>query len=74
MITDLTLTKLSFKNAGYDSFLNAIHYNFIHPTKGKFIAVMPDKYSEVQVDSVDYTINLVFSNLQDLKEWILDKI
>ncbi len=74
MITDLTLRRLSFENIGYDSFLNAMHYNFKHPTKGKFIAVMSDRYSEVYIDSVDNSINLVFKNIQDLKDWILDNI
>ncbi|SEC84977.1 hypothetical protein SAMN04489761_3765 [Tenacibaculum sp. MAR_2009_124] len=74
MITDLTLKKLSFENIGYDSFLNAMHYNFTHPTKGKFIAVMANRYSEIHIDSVDYSINLIFKNIQDLKEWILENV
>ncbi|CAM1364011.1 hypothetical protein TPENAI_30362 [Tenacibaculum litopenaei] len=70
MITDLTLQKLAFQYAGYDNLISAIHYNFTHPTKGKFTATMPDKYSKVEIDSMDFSVNLVFENLHELKEWI----
>ena len=74
MITDFTLRKLAFEYAGYDSLLNGIHYNFTHPTKGKFTALMPDKYSKIELDSLDYTINVVFTSLNDLKDWIKDTL
>ncbi len=70
MITDFTLKNLSFEYVAYDKLLNGIHYNYLHPTKGEFIALMPDKDSKIEIDSVDYTVNLVFDSLSELKKWI----
>ncbi|CAM1348848.1 MULTISPECIES: hypothetical protein [Tenacibaculum] len=70
MITDFTLKKLSFEYVAYDTLLSGIHYNFNHPTKGAFTALMPDKYSKIEIDSVDLSVNLIFNDINDLKEWV----
>lgn len=70
MITDFILKKLSFEYVTYDRLLSGIHYNFNHPTKGKFTALLRDKHTNVEIDSIDLSINLIFNSIHDLEEWI----
>ncbi|CAL2090969.1 hypothetical protein [Tenacibaculum sp. 190524A02b] len=71
MITDFILKKdFNFKYLSYDKLLNGIHYSFVHPTKGSFIALLPDKYSLLQIDSIDYNTNLTFKCINDLIDWV----
>jgi len=70
MITDFILKKINFKYISYDRLLNGIHYSFMHPTKGKFKALLSDKYSLIQIDSIDYNTNLTFNCISDLIDWI----
>ena len=73
MITNVTLQKLAFEHKEYDTLLNGTYYNFTHPSKGKFIAMMPDKGTKIQLDSLDLSINLVFYTLEELIDWITEK-